>query len=81
MADNTCGILAVELLAACQGLDFRTPLKSTEKLEAAKEKLRARVSFYDKDRYFAPDIEEAKQLLSSGTYLESIDPTLLPSTH
>ncbi|WP_445360869.1 histidine ammonia-lyase [Microbulbifer sp. EKSA005] len=81
MADNTCGILAVELLAACQGLDFRAPLKSTEKLEAAKSKLRARVPFYDKDRYFAPDIEEAKQLLSSGAYLESIDPNLLPSSH
>ncbi|QIL91034.1 histidine ammonia-lyase [Microbulbifer sp. SH-1] len=79
MADNTCGILAVELLAACQGLDFRAPLKSTEKLEAAKAKLRERVSFYDKDRYFAPDIEEAKQLIASGNYLDFTPAGLLPS--
>ncbi|WP_323846431.1 histidine ammonia-lyase [Microbulbifer magnicolonia] len=81
MADNTCGILAVELLAACQGIDFRAPLKSTEKLEQAKGLLRERVSFYDKDRYFAPDIEQAKQLLASAVYLQFVDPQLLPSTH
>jgi histidine ammonia-lyase len=37
MADNTAGILAIELLAACQGLDFRKPLKTSERLEKAKE--------------------------------------------
>ncbi|WP_078082783.1 histidine ammonia-lyase [Microbulbifer mangrovi] len=79
MADNTCGILAVELLAACQGLDFRAPLKTTEKLESAKAALRERVSFYDKDRYFAPDIEEAKQLLASAYYREYLAADMLPS--
>ncbi|HEY8568115.1 histidine ammonia-lyase [Microbulbifer sp.] len=79
MADNTCGILAVELLAACQGLDFRAPLKTTEKLENAKAALRARVPFYDKDRYFAPDIEEAKQLLASAYYREYLATEMLPS--
>ena len=78
MADNTCGILAVELLAACQGLDFRAPLKTTEKLEQAKGKLRERVTFYDKDRYFAPDIEEAKQLLASAAYRDFLAPEMLP---
>ena len=57
MAENTRGILAVELLAAAQGLDFRAPLRSTELIELAKGRLREEVSFYDKDRYFAPDIE------------------------
>lgn len=79
MADNTCGILAVELLAACQGLDFRAPLKTTQKLEQAKEKLRKRVTFYAQDRYFAPDIEHAKQLLFSGEYRSFCSPDLLPS--
>ncbi|WP_295800809.1 aromatic amino acid lyase, partial [uncultured Microbulbifer sp.] len=79
MADNTCGILAVEMLAACQGLDFRAPLKTTGKLESAKAALRERVPFYDKDRYFAPDIEEAKQLLASAYYREYLAPEMLPS--
>ena len=63
--DNVAGILAIEWLAAAQGVDFRTPLKTSERLEEIKALLRAKVSFYDKDRYFAPDIEAAKQLIKS----------------
>jgi histidine ammonia-lyase len=80
MADNTCGILAVELLAACQGLDFRAPLKTSQKLEQAKQLLRDKVPFYDKDRYFAPDIENAKVLLASATYRGFVNAELLPSS-
>ncbi|MBB5019489.1 histidine ammonia-lyase [Chitinivorax tropicus] len=79
MADNTAGILAVELLAACQGVDFRAPLKTSVELEQAKALLRARVSFYDKDRYFAPDIERAKALIQQGGYDRFLPAGLLPS--
>ncbi|WP_137936684.1 histidine ammonia-lyase [Chitinivorax sp. B] len=79
MADNTAGILAVELLAACQGIDFRAPLKTSVELEQAKALLRARVSFYDKDRYFAPDIERAKLLIQQGGYDRFLPNGLLPS--
>jgi len=68
MNSNTAGILAVELLAACQGVDFRKPLATSEKLEEAKAILRAEVSFYDKDRYFAPDIEAAHKLIMRGSF-------------
>lgn len=72
MAENCCGILAVEFLAACQGLDFRTPLKSSKTLEQAKTELRAMVPFYDKDRYFAPDIEKSAQLIDAGKLLNFV---------
>src|SRR5262249_36173825 len=36
MGDNTAGIVGIELLAACQGLDFRAPLKTSPRLEEAK---------------------------------------------
>lgn len=62
---NVTGILAIEWLAACQGLDFRAPLKSTEALERGKALLRSEVAFYDKDRYFAPDIAKANALLDA----------------
>ncbi|MFT4654437.1 MAG: histidine ammonia-lyase, partial [Patiriisocius sp.] len=64
--DNVAGILAIEWLAACQGLDFRRPLVTSHNLEAVKALLRSRISFYDKDRYFSPDIEAAKQLITSN---------------
>ena len=79
MAENTRGILAVELLAAAQGLDFRSPDRSSERIEQAKEMLRARVNFYDKDRYFAPDIEKANQLLAEANYNSLMPAQLLPS--
>ena len=79
MAGNTAGILAVELLAACQGVDFRAPHKTSAKLEAAKAELREQVSFYDKDRYFAPDIEKAAALVASGSYNRFVEAGLLPS--
>lgn len=66
MAENTTGVLAVEYLAAAQGLDFRAPLKSTAVLEAAKAILRQQVSFYDQDRYFGPDIEQSAALIREG---------------
>ncbi|MEO2217310.1 histidine ammonia-lyase [Chromobacterium vaccinii] len=79
MAGNTAGILGVELLAACQGIDFRAPNKSSDKLEAAKGMLREQVPFYDKDRYFAPDIEKAAALVASGRFNGLIDGEVLPS--
>lgn len=72
MVDNSTGIIAIELLAACQGIDFRAPCKSSPLLEEAKRVLRQQVSFYDHDRYFAPDIEKAKRLVQAGSYKEIV---------
>lgn len=66
MADNTAGILAIELLAACQGIDFLRPLKSSQPLEALHALVRQHVPFYAEDRFFAPDISAAKNLIQSG---------------
>jgi histidine ammonia-lyase len=66
MASNTRGVLAVEWLAACQGVDLREGLKSSPLLEQARHALREHVSHYDDDRFFAPDIDKAMQLLEEG---------------
>jgi histidine ammonia-lyase len=79
MADNTAGILAVELLAACQGVDFRKPLRTSPLLEEAKALLRVHVPFYDTDRYFSPDIEAATRLIESAAYNRFMLVGLLPS--
>ena len=63
MAENSAVILAVECLAACQGIDFRQPLQTSDLLRQSYALLRERVPFYDQDRYFAPDIEAAKSLI------------------
>ena len=70
--DNVAGILAIEWLAAAQGIDFRRPLRTSEPLEAVHALLREKVSFYDKDRYFAPDIEAATVLIQDGRLWELV---------
>jgi histidine ammonia-lyase len=79
MAANTAAIVAIELLAACQGIDFRAPLKSSPLLEEAKAILRNRVPFYDQDRYFAPDIQKVLELVQRGSFNHLIEEHLLPS--
>jgi histidine ammonia-lyase len=79
MADNTAGVLAIELLAACQGVDFRAPLKTSPLLEEAKALVRGVVPFYDQDRYFAPDIKKSQELVQAGAFNHLVDTDLLPS--
>ncbi len=79
MSENTRGILAVEYLSAAQGIDFRAPHRSSRNVEIAKSMLREKVAFYDKDRYFAPDIEQANALLATAIHNQLMPSTLLPS--
>ena len=79
MAANTRGVLAIEWLAACQGLDFREGRKSSAVLEQARALLRDKVAFYDRDRYFAPDIEAANALLLGRSLSALLPAAILPS--
>jgi histidine ammonia-lyase len=66
MAGNAAGIVGIELLAAAQGLEFHRPLRSSKSLEQAHRELRRRVRAWRSDRYFAPDIAAARELVQSG---------------
>ena len=68
MAANSAGIVAIELLAAAQGIDFRSPLKTSPRLQEVHALVRSRVGFYDHDRYFAPDITAIQALVESGAF-------------
>ncbi len=59
-------VLAIELLAACQALDFHRPLRTTEPLERLHELVRGCVSHYERDRFLKPDIDAALRLIQSG---------------
>jgi histidine ammonia-lyase len=68
MAQNTAGVLAVELLCAAQGFDFRRPLRSSEALEAAHATIRTVAPRYDRDRYMAPDLSALQGLILKGAF-------------
>jgi histidine ammonia-lyase len=66
---NTRRILAIELLAASQALEFHRPLQTSAPLEAVHRRIRARVPVYDDDRPLGPDIEAVAELVRSGTFV------------
>ena len=72
MTENAAGIVGIELLSACQGIDFLRPLKTSTKLETIHQFIRDHIRFYEHDRYFAPDIEKIKFLIQSGQIREQV---------
>ncbi|KAM4615602.1 histidine ammonia-lyase-like [Polymixia lowei] len=67
-------VMAIELLAACQALEFLRPLKSTAPLEEVYNLLRSVVRPWDKDRYMSPDIEAAHKLLREEKVWQAAQP-------
>jgi len=64
--DNVERVLAIELLAACQALEFHRPLKTTASLEGLVKLVREQVTAWDQDRIMNVDIDKITQLLKSG---------------
>ncbi|HZG10181.1 MAG TPA: histidine ammonia-lyase [Allosphingosinicella sp.] len=73
VAGNAAGVIGVELLAAAQGLDFHTPLKSSPAIEAARSEIRRNVPHYDADRYLADELEWAKTIVLMGGLSEQVE--------
>ncbi|MCP1624223.1 histidine ammonia-lyase [Pseudomonas nitroreducens] len=66
MAGNSAGVVAIELLAAAQGVDFHAPLQSSPQLQEVRTLIRSQVPHYEQDRYFAPDIAAARAWVEEG---------------
>ena len=66
IAENTANILAIELLAAAQGVDLRAPNRTSAALERVMAIVRSAVPHYELDRYFAPDIAAIAKLVRDG---------------
>ncbi len=71
--DNLEYILAIELMSACQAIEFRRPLKSSALLEAAHDFVRQTVSFANEDRIFADDINQIKKIISEFSFMNYVE--------
>jgi histidine ammonia-lyase len=70
---NVENILAVELMTACQAMEFRRPLRSSPLLEFAHELVRRYVSFAEEDRVYADDIQQIAALIKSGQFMKALN--------
>jgi histidine ammonia-lyase len=60
---NTRRVLAMEFLAAAQGIEFLRPLKSSARIEAAISLIRKKVAALKRDRSFHADLQYLENLL------------------
>ncbi|MCL4524568.1 MAG: histidine ammonia-lyase [Acidobacteria bacterium] len=66
MLDNLRNILAIELLAACQGIDLLAPLRTGALAQKAHARVRAVAKKVEADRSFSNDIAAVGKLISAG---------------
>ena len=79
MAGNTLQIIAIELLCACQALDFRRPLRTSPSLQKAYTALRHHVPFAEHDRLLATDIEAAARIVRGSTVQDLVNSATGPT--
>ena len=72
MNENLARIVAIELLTGAQGIDFRSPVLTSEPLRRAIEILRSRVETMGDDRFLATDLESATALVTERRILDGI---------
>lgn len=73
--ENTAHVLAMELLAACQGVDLRIvngELHLGKGSGGAYRLVRSKIGKLGEDRVMYPDIQVAKELVSSGKLVEAV---------
>jgi len=78
MALNVRHIIAIELLAAAQGIEFHRPMRTSEPLEEVHALIRAHVPALTEDRVFGPDIASIEALISADRltpYVRSVLPS------
>ncbi len=71
--DNIEYILAIELLSACQAIEFRRPLKSSAILEFAHDYIRRYVGFAEEDRIFADDINKVAGTIKDFSFVNEVN--------
>lgn len=64
--DNVRRILAVEYVCAARAIDLRAPLQPSPATGALRQRLRAEVAGCGPDRYLAPELQAAEELLRVG---------------
>ncbi|MHA1775809.1 MAG: histidine ammonia-lyase [Promethearchaeota archaeon] len=70
MIANLEQILGIELVCACQAMDFRRPLQSSEKLESCHSYVRKYIPFIENDEILSPHMQKAAEIVRSKKLLE-----------
>ena len=76
--DNAQAVLAIELMAGAQAVDFRKPIKPGKGVQAAARIIRKYVDHLEEDRPLYDDINKLKEVVESGEILEAVEKAIGP---
>lgn len=65
-------ILGIELVCAAQAFDFRRPLRSSPLMERLHARVREEITFAEKDRVFATDLDKGAELIRDRALIEEV---------
>ncbi len=71
--DNAQAVLAIELMAGAQAIDFRRPLRPGKGVQAAYEIVRKYVAHLEEDRPLYGDINKMKEVVQRGEILDAVE--------
>jgi histidine ammonia-lyase len=71
--DNAQAVLAIELMAGAQAVDFRAPHKPSKGIQAAHDVIRKYVTHLEEDRPLYNDINKLKEVVESGEILDAVE--------
>ena len=66
IARNAAGVIAVELMAAAEGIDYHAPLKTSPKLAEVHAAVRTRSPQFTADRYWADEMSALQAAVLAG---------------
>ncbi len=78
MAENAAGIVAIELLAAAQGIEMRRPHATSPRLATALAAIRERAPFLETDRPMSPDIRAVSEMVTDGWFRRHLNFAVAP---
>ena len=73
---NLSQVLAIELVCAARGLELRAPLEPAAATAAVRDLVRDRTGGAGPDRFVAPELAEAAQLVRSGAVIAEVEAVL-----
>ena len=76
MTENLQNLVGIEALCAAQGVEFRSPLRTSPALTGHLETIRDKVPRLGSDRYLASEVEAAASLVRNGALLPADAPGL-----
>jgi histidine ammonia-lyase len=76
VATNAAGVIAVELMAGAEGIDYHAPLKTSPKLQEVHDSVRALSPHFTADRYWADEMAALQAAVLEGTIGKGLLPLL-----